>query len=206
MANEIKVQITQISATTSEASMGAHRVLVDRPVEKNGTDLGPMGGQLFLASVGGCFMSNLLAANKARGSEISNVQTEVTGVMSAEAPVRFTSVELSVTADGDRELLEKLVEQLLQLAAHHIWVFPVVGRAGTVFGKRADESSIFYTRNIAGIGACQKTSRPQFLVELGEGAALDHLAAELVILGLGTVYPVNGIRFSKFGGFFDPPN
>lgn len=110
MANEIRVQLAQISATTSEASMGAHRVLVDRPVEKNGTDLGPMGGQLFLASVGGCFMSNLLAANKARGSEISNVQTEVTGIMSAEAPVRFTSVELSVTADGDRELLEKLVE------------------------------------------------------------------------------------------------
>ena len=90
--------------------MGPHRVLIDRPVEKNGSDQGPMGGQLFLASVGGCFMSNLLAAIKARGSEISNVQTEVTGVVAADAPARFTSVELLVTADGDREALEKLVE------------------------------------------------------------------------------------------------
>jgi putative redox protein len=110
MTNEIRVQLRQVSAAASEATMGPHRVLVDRPVEKNGTDQGPMGGQLFLASVGGCFMSNLLAAVKARGAEISNVQTEVTGVVAADAPARFTSVELFVSADGDREILEKLVE------------------------------------------------------------------------------------------------
>ena len=90
--------------------MGSHRVLVDRTIEKNGTDQGPMGGQLFLASVGGCFMSNLLAAIKARDSQVSNVQTEVTGVVAPDAPARFTSVELLVTADGDRVNLEKLVE------------------------------------------------------------------------------------------------
>jgi putative redox protein len=110
MANEMKVQLRQISASTTEATMGTHRVLVDRPVEKNGSDLGPMGGQLFLASVGGCFMSNLLAAIKARGSDVTNAQTEVTGVVAADAPARFTSVELLVTADGDREALEKLAE------------------------------------------------------------------------------------------------
>src|ERR1700689_908821 len=110
MANEMKVQLRQISASTSEATMGPHRVLVDRPVEKDGTDLGPMGGQLFLASVGGCFMSNLLAAIKARGSDISNVQTEVTGIVAADAPARFTSLKLLVSADGDRDGLEKLVE------------------------------------------------------------------------------------------------
>jgi putative redox protein len=109
-SNKMRVQLRQISATTSEATMGRHRVLVDRPIEKNGTDLGPMGGQLFLASIGGCFMSNLLAAIKARGSEISNVQTEVTGTVPTDAPARFTSVELLVTADGDREGLEKIVE------------------------------------------------------------------------------------------------
>jgi putative redox protein len=110
MANETKVQLHQISASTTEAVMGSHRVLIDRPIEKNGTDQGPMGGQLFLASVGGCFMSNLLAAIKARDSHVSNVRTEVTGVVAAEAPARFTSIELLLTADGDREDLEKLAE------------------------------------------------------------------------------------------------
>ena len=37
--------------------MRSHQVLVDRPVEKGGADEGPMGGELFLAAVGGCFMT-----------------------------------------------------------------------------------------------------------------------------------------------------
>jgi putative redox protein len=105
-----KVQIRQISATASEAIMGKHHVLIDRPEEKGGTDEGPMGGELFLAAVGGCFMSNLLAAIKARGAKIAGVQTEVVGILS-DSPSRFSTIELHVSADGpDCDLLEKLVE------------------------------------------------------------------------------------------------
>ena len=90
--------------------MGAHQVLVDRPASKGGADMGPMGGELFLAAVGGCFMSNLLAAIRARDSKLSDVHTEVIGTIT-DSPARFESLELFVTADGpDRELLPKLVE------------------------------------------------------------------------------------------------
>ena len=69
-----------------------------------------MGGELFLAAIGGCFMSNLLAAIQARESAITDVHAEVTGVL-LEAPARFSSVELMVTAESaDRGQLEKLVE------------------------------------------------------------------------------------------------
>ena len=110
MANEIKAQISQTSTSTSEATLRTHHVLIDRPVEKGGADAGPMGGELFLASVGGCFMSNLLAAIKARGAEISNARTEVIGILT-DSPARFQAVELYVMADSDnQELFEKLVE------------------------------------------------------------------------------------------------
>src|SRR5579862_8570271 len=110
MANEIKIKIRQTSASTSEAEIRQHRVLVDRPEAKGGNDQGPMGGEIFLAAIGGCFMSNLLAAVKAREADVSGVQTEVVGSM-ADAPTRFTAVELLVSADySDRELFEKLVE------------------------------------------------------------------------------------------------
>jgi len=106
----MKVQLRQISASASEATLGSHRTLIDRPVAKGGTDAGPMGGQLFLASVGGCFMSNLLAAIKARETPISDVQTEVTGTL-GESPARFVALELRVTSEGaDPELLQKLVD------------------------------------------------------------------------------------------------
>ena len=81
MAAEIHVQLRQLSATTTEAVIGGHKVLVDRPLEKGGSGLGPMGGELFLASIGGCFMSNLLAAIRARELGISGVRTDVTGTL-----------------------------------------------------------------------------------------------------------------------------
>jgi putative redox protein len=106
----MKIQVRQVSASTSEATLRTHHVLIDRPVEKGGTDRGPMGGDLFLASVGGCFMSNLLAAIRARGEQISDAHLEVIGTI-AESPARFSALEVYVTADGaNPELLEKLVE------------------------------------------------------------------------------------------------
>ena len=106
----MKIQVRQVSASTSEATLRTHHVLIDRPVEKGGTDRGPMGGDLFLASVGGCFMSNLLAAIRARGEQITDAHLEVIGTI-AESPARFSALELYVTADGaNPELLEKLVE------------------------------------------------------------------------------------------------
>ncbi|SPF55469.1 OsmC family protein [Candidatus Sulfopaludibacter sp. SbA4] len=110
MAAEIKIQLLQRSGSTTEADIRTHRVLIDRPVEKGGADAGPMGGELFLAALGGCFMSNLLAAIRARDLGIAGVRTEVTGIL-ADSPARFDAVEVSVTADtADQELLEKLVE------------------------------------------------------------------------------------------------
>jgi putative redox protein len=110
MANEIKIQLRQISASASEATIGRHHVAIDRPAAKGGADAGPMGGELFLAAVGGCFMSNLLAAIRAREAGISDVRVEVVGSL-AESPARFSGVELRIAAESrDRELLARLVE------------------------------------------------------------------------------------------------
>src|SRR5258707_2563222 len=109
MAGQIKIELNQISASTSEAQIRHHRVLVDRPTAKGGADAWPMGGELFLAAVGGCFMSNMLAAIKGREADISDVRVEVVGSL-AESPARFAGVELRVAAEiHDRELLQLLV-------------------------------------------------------------------------------------------------
>ena len=110
MPSIFAIQIRQTGAATSEAGIRQHKVLIDRPTSKGGDDQGPMGGELFLASIGGCFMSNLLAAIRAREAAVSDVRTEVIGSL-AESPARFSSVELCVSANySDRDLFEKLVE------------------------------------------------------------------------------------------------
>jgi putative redox protein len=106
----MKIHVRQLAASTSEATIRGHKVAIDRPLDKGGADAGPMGGELFLAAIGGCFMSNLLAAINARHAQVSGVQTEVIATL-ADAPARFTAVELCVSAEfTDRELFEKLVE------------------------------------------------------------------------------------------------
>src|SRR6202050_912910 len=110
MADNIKIQIRGVAPSTSEAAIRQHKVLIDRPEAKGGADQGPMGGELFLAAIGGCFMSNLLAAIKGRDADVSEAQTEVIGTL-AESPGRFTALELNVAAKcSDREQFEKLVE------------------------------------------------------------------------------------------------
>jgi len=107
---KVEIQLHQRSRSSSEAVIRHHRVPVDRPAEKGGEDTGPMGGELFLAAIGGCFMSTLLAAIRTREAAISDVSAKVTGIL-ADAPARFERIELLVTAgDADREAFEKLVE------------------------------------------------------------------------------------------------
>jgi putative redox protein len=106
----ITIQLHQVGPSTSQATVRDHQFLVDRPIAKGGADLGPMGGEYFLSAVGGCFMSTLLAAIRARELKLSGIHTTVAGTLE-ENPTRFTSLELSVSGDGDdADQLEKLVE------------------------------------------------------------------------------------------------
>ena len=106
---QMKTHIRQLSDSTSEAIIRQHKILIDRPTAKGGQDQGPMGGELFLAAIGGCFSSNLLAAIKAREADVSEVQVEVIASL-ADAPARFATVEVSVSARySDPQLFEKLV-------------------------------------------------------------------------------------------------
>ena len=52
MVNEMKTELRQVSASTSEATIRQHQVFIDRPAAKGGGDAGPMGAELFLAAVG----------------------------------------------------------------------------------------------------------------------------------------------------------
>ena len=108
MAN-IPVQVNQVGPATAEGHIRTHSVLIDRPEAKGGEDKGAMGGELLLVSLGGCFMSNLLAAIRAREAAISDVKIAINGNLEGNPP-HFTAIEMRISADHeDRDLLEKLV-------------------------------------------------------------------------------------------------
>jgi putative redox protein len=109
MPAQIKATVSQTSLSASQGQARSHAVPVDRPVEKGGEDQGPMGGELMLIGLGGCFMSNLLAAAKAREVPATNMSVDVIGLV-ADAPTRFSEIELRVSGDiQDRGIFIKLV-------------------------------------------------------------------------------------------------
>lgn len=105
----ISVNLNQVDEATTAAKIRNHAIDIDRPEAKGGHDKGAMGGELLLASLGGCFNSNLLAAIRARDLQIDDIAIEVSGEL-AEAPARFSSIDMVVTSEyADREEFEKLV-------------------------------------------------------------------------------------------------
>jgi len=109
MSRTIAGEVKQVGASHSRGVARTHSVLIDRPVPKGGTDQGPMGGELILLGLGGCFTSNLLAAINAREAPVSDVQVVVEATLEG-TPERMTAFALRVSAVAqDLALLEKLV-------------------------------------------------------------------------------------------------
>jgi len=109
MAMLVKANVKQISASASEGSARDHTACCDRPEAKGGSNQGPMGGELFLMGLGGCFMSNLLAAAQARQADSSDLILELDATLE-EAPPHFSAVTLTITGNyPDKDSLQKLV-------------------------------------------------------------------------------------------------
>jgi putative redox protein len=109
MSRTISGAVHQVGSSTGRGSVRSHTVLIDRPTDKGGADRGPMGGELLLLALGGCFMSNLLAAIRARDAAVSDVRVTVDATIDGN-PERMTAYKIRVAARyGDPAEMEKLV-------------------------------------------------------------------------------------------------
>ena len=109
MSTTFQATIDHVNHTTSRATVRTHTFLVDRAVAKGGFDLGPVGGEYMLVSLGGCFTSHLLAAIRAREAAMTDVRVAVTGTLDG-TPERFTKFTMDVSARcDDAELARKLI-------------------------------------------------------------------------------------------------
>jgi putative redox protein len=109
MGRTITVEVDQVGPSTSKGTARSHSVVIDRPADKGGEDKGPLGGELLLLSLGGCFMSTLLAAIKTREANVSGVKVSVAGTIGG-VPERFESLHMRVSAKyNDADLMRKLI-------------------------------------------------------------------------------------------------
>ena len=105
----IHVAVEQQDHTASHGQAREHSLTMDRPEAKGGQNKGPMGGEAMLMGLGGCFMSNLLAAAKAREIEISQARAVIAAEL-VDAPPRFTDIRMKVMGDcRPADEFEKLI-------------------------------------------------------------------------------------------------
>ena len=105
----ILVNVDQLDHTSSRGEVRGHSLVMDRPEAKGGQDKGPMGGEALLMGLGGCFMSNLLAAAKAREVEINDARAQIAGELS-DGPMRYSAINMRISARCEpADALEKLV-------------------------------------------------------------------------------------------------
>lgn len=123
----LDVRVQLVEGSVSLASGRGHAVVIDRPVDKGGSDLGFLGGELLLASEGGCFLSNLVAAARAREIVLHRVNVIVRGTQ-ADAPPRFSEIALDVEIDSDTT--DDEIAKLLQISERACIVSNTL-RAGT---------------------------------------------------------------------------
>jgi len=109
MSNQVQVNVRQIGPSASEGTAREHKAVMDRPQAKGGENRGAMGGEHLLMALGGCFMSNLLAAAQSREAEVSNVNMDISGTLESTPP-HFSAIEMTISADhNDKEQMEKLI-------------------------------------------------------------------------------------------------
>ena len=109
MPRTMSVEVEQVGPSTGSATARSQRCSSIARSRKGGSDRGPLGGEYLLVSLGGCFLSTLLAAVRTREADVSNVRVSAVGTVGG-VPERFESIALHVSANySDRDLMQKLV-------------------------------------------------------------------------------------------------
>ena len=108
--------------------------------------------------------------------------------------------------DVHRATAHRAREQALQRLAHLARVLPVVGRAGILFLRRADEGPVLNAGNVGWVGSGQETVRFELRVQADERARVDEELGQPIVLSLRSVTPVDGVRFRQGRNVVHPAN
>ncbi|WP_212756101.1 OsmC family protein [Flexivirga aerilata] len=137
---DIEVAVATVGETSAMATARQHTVRIDRPTAKGGSDSGAMGGELLLAALGGCFMSNLQAALGQEGFATGpdDVQLGVIGTL-ASAPARFETIRVEVRVRPGMDLPPETLAKCITKARRGCIVHNTLGSGARVTVTDASE-------------------------------------------------------------------
>jgi uncharacterized OsmC-like protein len=102
---------------TSVGSAGQHTLVIDRPADAGGGELGFNGGELLHLAVAGCVSNDLFREARAQGIALGAVRVVARGDFSgAPAVSAGIEYEVEISGEADEARLRKLVEHVDAIA------------------------------------------------------------------------------------------
>lgn len=133
------VNVKLVEGTMGIATAGPHAIVVDRSLEKGGTYLGMVGGEILLSALGTCLMTTLIGAARARNIELSRLEFEVSAVHE-DGPSRYTSFQIEAIVEADAS--EEEIDKLLTIAERGCTVANTISRGAPVHLTRKIQGAV----------------------------------------------------------------
>lgn len=97
----MEVKIRYLEGHKFEAESRRHKIIIDQPKEKGGSDEGFNPLEVFLASVGSCaaFYAKMYCQNA--GIDAANLEVNVSSSLTADKPLRFQDIEVKLNLGRD---------------------------------------------------------------------------------------------------------
>jgi putative redox protein len=124
------VNVKLVEGTMGVATAGQHAIVVDRSLEKGGTYLGMVGGEILLSAIGACLMTTFVGAARAREIAVTRLEFNVSSVHE-DGPSRYSSIQIEAVVDAEADDAE--IHKLLAIAERGCTVSNTVAR-GAVIG------------------------------------------------------------------------
>jgi putative redox protein len=86
------------------ALVNDHVIIMDAPHRAGGEDLGTIPKPLVLTALSGCTGMDVVALLRKEGKELRNFNVTVSGELTKQAPMQYSSIHIVYEAEGDSDM------------------------------------------------------------------------------------------------------
>lgn len=130
--------------------MGEHSVVMDAPERAGGEDLGPIPKPLFLTSLAGCTGMDVVAILRNRKKPLEKFEVRVSGEVSEDRPIQYTSVHLIYEMEGEADYEEEALKAVERSQRDLCGVSAMIKRAMPVTWEVRYNGVVRFNNAVAG--------------------------------------------------------
>lgn len=111
------------------ALIDGHTVIMDAPEKSGGEDMAPIPKPFVLAALSGCTGMDIIALLRKADKAVDDLTMTVTGELSKQAPIQYTSIHVLYTFKGNEELRDDTFKAVMDSQEKYCGVSSMLKKA-----------------------------------------------------------------------------